>query len=82
MKRLYRKFLIWHHGKFRNRITRCKNCKFRVFNNEYRAYGKMLSHTLFGCVKQLTISQQLNYIESETKKLEKDFINNILDNEP
>lgn len=80
MKRLYRKFLIWHHGKFKDRIVRCNFCKFRIFNNDPESYKKMIHHNLFDC-KKLSPLEQINYLEKELEKQRDQLIKSILEHE-
>jgi len=79
MKKLYWKFLIWFHGPFRTRITRCQYCKFRIFNNDPEAYGKMLRHKLYGhCT---TVAAQMVVLEREIEETKHRLLKNILGDE-
>lgn len=78
MKRLYRKFLIWYHGKFKDRITRCNHCKFRVWRNESDAYGKMIHHNLFDC-KKLSLKEQLDYLNEKLWEAQNNLIRSLID---
>lgn len=80
MKKLYRKFLIWYYGNFKNRITRCNHCKFRVFNNENEAYRKMIHHNLFNC-KKLTPFEQVSYLQKELDETKERLLKSILEHE-
>lgn len=77
MKRLYRKYLIWYHGSFKSRITRCHRCSFRIFNSDSEGYSKMIHHELHNHF--LSPREQLDYLNQKLWESQEKLIRSLID---